>query len=130
MKCTVVREKDRLFVRYEMTCWSEPTLAIGYWPIDQSISRAAFRLEGFQVEDRNYSGRFSLAIGPALDRLGNTIEYHQLKDCVAVLVNGAKTEAERIERQPIPCPKVRRGVETRYHEGTWQKLLKRGWVSA
>ena len=31
---------------------------------------------------------------------------------------------------PLPCPKVRAGVETRYRDGRWQKYLKaRGWVN-
>ena len=29
--------------------------------------------------------------------------------------------------EPVPCPKVRAGIETRWHEGHWQKLLKKGW---
>jgi hypothetical protein len=31
---------------------------------------------------------------------------------------------------PIPCPKVRKGTETRYRNGQWEKLLKTGWVAA
>src|SRR5688572_25756657 len=34
--------------------------------------------------------------------------------------------------EPIPCPKVRRGIETRWNGtyGRWEKLLKVGWVPA
>jgi hypothetical protein len=42
-----------------------------------------------------------------------------------------KTEPEL---QDIPCPKVRPGVQTRWHHngywGEWQKLLKKGWTLA
>lgn len=38
--------------------------------------------------------------------------------------------ADYIEREPVPAPKVRRGVELRWREGRWQKLLKKGWVAA
>jgi len=32
---------------------------------------------------------------------------------------------------PLPCPPIRRGIETRYHMGAWQKYLKAsGWVPA
>ena len=45
------------------------------------------------------------------------------------LANDAK--AVRVETEPRPCPKVRKGIETRYRYGTWQKCLKtRGWVTA
>ena len=32
---------------------------------------------------------------------------------------------------PYPCPRVRRGTETRYHNGAWQKYSQRaGWIAA
>lgn len=35
------------------------------------------------------------------------------------------------EELPFPCPKVKKGIETRYFYGTWQKLSKReGWIPA
>lgn len=34
------------------------------------------------------------------------------------------------ERVDVPCPKVRKGTETRWHLGQWQKYTRRdGWVS-
>jgi hypothetical protein len=36
-----------------------------------------------------------------------------------------------IRRDPLPCPRVRAGVETRYRSGRWEKWTKRaGWVAA
>lgn len=33
--------------------------------------------------------------------------------------------------EPVACPKVRKGVETRYHFGRWEKFLKAdGWIAA
>ena len=41
------------------------------------------------------------------------------------------TRPVNVEILPIPRPKVRRGIETRYRDGQWQKRLKsRGWVPA
>lgn len=32
---------------------------------------------------------------------------------------------------PIPCPKVRKGIETRYRNGNWEKYSKaKGWIRA
>ncbi len=33
-------------------------------------------------------------------------------------------------REPIPSPKVRNGIATRWIDGRWEKCLKRGWVPA
>ena len=47
------------------------------------------------------------------------------------LVNGGRTQAIKREIEPIPCPRVRAGIETRYRSGRWEKYLKReGWVRA
>jgi len=34
------------------------------------------------------------------------------------------------KNRPYICPKVRKGIETRYYYGQWQKLLKSGWTAA
>lgn len=31
---------------------------------------------------------------------------------------------------PVPPPKVKPGVQVRWEDGGWQKLMKRGWVEA
>lgn len=47
------------------------------------------------------------------------------------LIDGPKTLAIKQEEKPIPCPKVRAGIETRFHRGAWEKYLKsKGWVTA
>ena len=43
---------------------------------------------------------------------------------------GGSTKAIIMEESPLPCPKVRTGIETRYRDGRWQKLLKtQGWIN-
>lgn len=46
------------------------------------------------------------------------------------LLNGGSTRPIKYETFPIPCPKVRKGIETKWLQGRWAKLLKSGWVSA
>ena len=48
------------------------------------------------------------------------------------LINGEKTRLIKFEKIPIPCPKVRKGINTRYNgnKGYWEKELKPGWCSA
>ena len=48
------------------------------------------------------------------------------------LINRGKTlpDPQYSELQPIPCPKVRKGIRTRYIGGRWERLLKSvGWVA-
>lgn len=40
------------------------------------------------------------------------------------------TEAVKVEETPVPCPKVRKGIATRWYRGRWEKLLKSGWTIA
>ena len=48
------------------------------------------------------------------------------------LVDGGATKPVLVETIPIPCPKVRRGIETRYTWGNgWEKYSQaKGWISA
>ena len=50
------------------------------------------------------------------------------------LAENGKTKPMFHESVPVPCPKVRAGIQTRwvYSHGSsrWEKLLKTGWVSA
>jgi hypothetical protein len=48
------------------------------------------------------------------------------------LPNLAKTEATKTEVIPVRCPKVKKGINTRYngYKGQWEKELKSGWCVA
>ena len=47
------------------------------------------------------------------------------------MAQGGSTPAIITEQTPVPCPKVRAGIETRWRNGRWEKYLKtKGWVSA
>lgn len=46
------------------------------------------------------------------------------------LRDGAKTLPIKTEIEPIPCPKVRKGIEVEYRNGRWMKYLRTGWESA
>jgi hypothetical protein len=40
-------------------------------------------------------------------------------------------QARHIEEIDVPCPKVRKGIETRWYQGAWQKYSKaEGWIPA
>ena len=47
-----------------------------------------------------------------------------------IMPQGGSTKSILVEDIAVPCPKVKSGVETRYYNGQWQKLLKTGWKAA
>jgi hypothetical protein len=54
------------------------------------------------------------------------------RTCEGSLRNGGRTESIYTEKHPVPCPKVRKGIETRYRNGRWEKYLisAKGWTAA
>jgi hypothetical protein len=42
----------------------------------------------------------------------------------------ARTQAVKQEIVIIPCPKTRKGINTRWNNGRWEKELKTGWCKA
>ena len=125
MSLSAVLEKGRILVREETVMQYEPTIMVHYWPtrfcrrdLDQSClgepDRKAGEIEVFKGSGcgHGYSLKFP--------GCGFWSESPLQGDSKAV----------RVETMPFPCPKVRKGIETRYRHGTWQKLLKtKGWVA-
>ena len=121
MSTTLVEIDNRLFVRWENPDFCEPVVHINYWPTGI------------------YSPQFKFTYGMELPT--------NLKDvgngCYQVIVEGwgqgptirltegGATKSTKYEKHPIPCPKVRKGIQTRYDHGYWMKYLKsEGWVAA
>jgi hypothetical protein len=122
LRGTMVRLDGKLVIRYETANWSEPTRVIMYYPLSEDRSSGApWRLEGRAVVSTGYGEWRGAPEDP---------DFWQLRNATAVALNGDKTEAVKVEREPIPCPKVRAGIQTRWHEGRWEKLMKKGWVAA
>jgi hypothetical protein len=47
------------------------------------------------------------------------------------IIGGGQAKAFLVETTDVPMPKVRKGIETRFNSGCWQKYLKAdGWVTA
>ena len=46
------------------------------------------------------------------------------------LKDGGKTLSIETLKEPIPCPKTRKGINTRWNNGHWEKELKTGWCTA
>jgi hypothetical protein len=45
------------------------------------------------------------------------------------LIDGGATRPVHFEKVPYQCPKVKKGMQTRYYDGQWWKYLKsKGWT--
>ena len=121
MSITLVEIDGSLYVRYPDYDYFKPIMHVLYWPTglkaydfrayDYELPAELADLGGgaYQLPRKTYGG-----YGP-----------------VVRLTNGGQTKAEKIEHIDVPCPKVRKGVQTRWERGHWQKYLKTsGWVAA
>ena len=112
----VVREDAKGFlVEYTTTFMTEPTRQTCFWRVVEICrSPYAIGLEGLPKD------------GDQVRLSGDMWQSPMGSRCT---LRSAKGEAERFTREPYPCPKVRKGTETRYQDGEWQKLTRKGWVT-
>jgi hypothetical protein len=100
--------------------FSTPTRTHTWWPVRQvprSDAEPIIGREAFEGRPGSYSAR--TAPYPA----GYWVELP--------LLAGGQTRPLATATEPIPQPRVRKGIETRYRTGRWEKYLKAsGWVTA
>ena len=115
----IVRTPDAYYVESSYPEYSEPIMRTLRW-----------KVTGARPANGNY--------GPAPqleDNIGAEVTHSPGRGFL-LYRNGAYTlleteENASVSTAPIPCPKVRAGIATRYYSGRWQKCSKRdGWVSA
>lgn len=95
---------------------SEPTRIITLWRV------LAHRVTGPQAPE--------LAAGLEVQYLTGSDTTWQAYRQGAYLVLTTERDGQH-STAPIPCPKVRAGIETRYRDGRWEKYPKSsGWVPA
>jgi hypothetical protein len=115
----LVERDGALFVVYESTRYSEPILDRLWWRVER-------------VNRNPYNARWPQAGDTAKKSAGDGGVWHCWNDggVTGDVVFNPKTEAAHRDVEPVPCPKVRRGVKTRWKDGRWEKLLKSGWTPA
>lgn len=111
-----------LCVRY-CDCYSDiPEMTVLYWPIEHGRLRdyqEVFPELNTDTELHGDRGSYTFYRG-----MGHYSP-------ILTLQNGGSTKPVKTEKIPIPCPKVRKGIDTRFYRGQWQKYLKsEGWVLA
>jgi len=103
------------FVEHSYSLHSEPALAIVSWKVIGS------RRTGGLAPD--------LVDGLRLDSVSDQDRWQAYRqgEYLTLFTEHQGT----IRKEPLPCPKVRRGIETRYRDGQWERYLKmEGWVRA
>ena len=120
-----VMEHGRIYIRHGEPAYNEPTLIIRYWP----TRFGRHELESFSPDVPNNMPDQIVVREGSSQRYGYSLKFPGMgvwADCPLA----GDSRCERIEQQPIPCPKVRAGIDVRYRDGRWQKCLKTGWTNA
>jgi hypothetical protein len=114
----IALEHSKFGFEYVTTDYNKPERIRQVWPI------ASLKSEGMSYcrVDEAIGKPASITDGRVSCYLGNGNWVR------GELSNLGQTASLSIEITPIPCPKCRR--ETRWHNGAWQKLMKKGWVPA
>jgi len=118
--CTLRMLDNALVVVDVLRSTSGPVVIVKHWPV---VAIHARNNEGLQPQ-----------VGDTLfvPNFGNV---YGAMNPITRRMSGSVTIADRcthLEELPLPCPKVRPGIETRYNVYTciWEKLMARGWVTA
>ena len=120
MNPKIVKCQGKWCIRSLYNMYNEPKMSICHWPIGKISQRIDLSFyEGQEVTPRydRYSGIYTLRTAP----------YQHID---LYLIDGGKTQSIETVTENIPCPKVRKGIETRWENGRWEKLLKSGWKPA
>lgn len=115
----VLREREgKLYVVYETTKDSEPTLVRMWWPVQQTRGNAYNMNRPEPGDKATSSGDWWMCYREGCGSTGS------------VSFPG-NTQATFVETEAVPPPKVRKGIEIRWYQGHWEKYSKReGWIRA
>lgn len=109
-----------LCVKHRDTDFAHPEEYFLWWPVRQVPKADAEHLIGREAADQG-TGYYCV----------RTADYPRGYLVDLPLLNGGQTRPIANETVPLPCPKVRKGTEVRYHNGRWEKYLKtKGWIAA
>lgn len=114
---TLRRIDGKWYVDHSYSMHDEPTLCTVRWPVTDFARRGSYGpapepVDGLEMTHES----------------GHGAQWQAYKHG-GYLIAVTPDQGEAI-KTPIPCPKVRAGIETRYAYGKWEKALKSGWVPA
>lgn len=112
----LIERNGKMYVRYEVTCYSAPERTCMEWLVISSKSNQY----GFERPETGDDVRYA----------GDGHWHVMNRMAGSVCTGDGRTNAAFSEVIPVPAPKVRGKTETRWNDGRWQKLMARGWVDA
>jgi hypothetical protein len=114
LKGTIDIIGNNVYVKYSTTFDSEPTRQTLWWKIDTVRAHPWSAARGWPEKGDDVTSESGTEGWRAA---GYTVHFP------------GDRQAEKVEREPVACPKTR-GKETRWCNGRWEKLLAKGWVPA
>ena len=114
----IVKHNKQWCIQDSFPLYDKPEKVILHWPIGSVYPPIGIdSYEGHEVT-KNSSYGYSIRAAA-----------YQYSD-IYLIIDQGRTKSIHTIVEPIPCPKVRKGIETRWYNGRWEKLLKSGWVPA
>ena len=110
------------FVRSPFIYSDKPEEIVNYYPTDMR-TKDLIENHGIPVPaNLQYStmGKYAVITGRPMYGQSRIIALPQL----------GQTQCTKQEVIPIPCPKVRKGIPTRWRNTRWEKYLATGWTAA
>ena len=114
------------------TRYSDPNDVIGKSAKPSKVTQV-WKLSHWRIGGMGWASEESAIGKPATCRdsrvhvyLGNGISLD------GELLGGGSAKSISLVEEPLPCPKVRKDIETRWNSSReqWEKLLRKGWVAA
>jgi hypothetical protein len=123
MKESLADYNGELCVCQKMTFHDKPKYALVYFPT--GIKTKEFETNYYPINECQI-----IQMGSSYGILRKGLNYE--KTLTLNLKDGIHTKQIGYDEYDIPCPKVKKGINTRWSSwaGRWEKELKKGWVSA
>ncbi len=120
MSLSAVLENGRILIRDSMPSMDSPEEHVWYWGTRFDVHD----LTDFVTGERDDPAKIEV------QRFGPNAWSLRFPHCNfwADSAISPNTTAVRTETVPLTMPKVRRGIECKWRNGRWQKLLKSGWT--
>ena len=119
MKAIVKKIGSDFFVEYSAPSAIDPTMIISRWKIVEASTSG------------NRAFAPELAEGLEVTYILNSISGWQAYQQGGWLQIRTLEKSEAPELRPIPCPRVRKGTETRWANCQWEKYSRqKGWIPA
>jgi len=107
----IVKKNGELFIEWKSTLYLEPVLQTRYFKVKKWVAKRPCTLDDI-INDKHIEFSFM---------------FDNFYSFVADYFTDEVVTGEIVE-EDFPCPEVRKGTETVYKNGQWNKLTQNGWL--